>query len=187
MSKIPKKAKRVFAGEIFDVYHWEQEMYDGTTETFEMLRRQDTVQIIPTDGEKIYLAHQEQPQFTHGPQLTFLGGRVDKGEEPLTAAKRELREEAGMEADAWELIKSADQQFKIEWRVHYFIARGCRVVGEQRLDAGEKIDVVSVGFDEFIDFAQRYGRSAKDLLSNSLRINRTTDEFRELKKKIFAS
>ena len=32
--KLPEQAKKVFDGEIFDVYQWDQEMYDGSTETF---------------------------------------------------------------------------------------------------------------------------------------------------------
>ena len=36
--KVPKQAKRVFKGVIFDVYQWEQEMFDGTKEIFEKLK-----------------------------------------------------------------------------------------------------------------------------------------------------
>jgi hypothetical protein len=92
---IPKKsfpphAKRVFEGVIFDVYQWEQELYDGRTVMFERLVRPDTVTVygVLPDG-KILLAEQEQPgkpAFV-GPT----GGRVDPGEDALTAAKRELR------------------------------------------------------------------------------------------------
>lgn len=50
--KIPEDAKLVFKGVIFDVYQWEQEMFDGTYETFEAIKRVGTVQIIPTIGDK---------------------------------------------------------------------------------------------------------------------------------------
>ncbi len=43
---IPEQAELKFHGVIFDVYQWPQEMFDGSTETFEMLRRADTVKII---------------------------------------------------------------------------------------------------------------------------------------------
>ena len=36
---IPPEAKCVFRGKIFDVYQWPQRLYDGSTATFEMLRR----------------------------------------------------------------------------------------------------------------------------------------------------
>lgn len=38
---IPEQAGCVFHGEIFDVYQWQQEMFDGSYERFEMLRRPD--------------------------------------------------------------------------------------------------------------------------------------------------
>ena len=59
---MPENAKCVFKGEIFDVYQWEQEMYDGTKATFEKLKRPDTVVVFPVlpDGQ-IILTEQEQP------------------------------------------------------------------------------------------------------------------------------
>lgn len=35
---IPDHAKCVFKGVIFDVYQWEQKLYNGTTTTFEKLK-----------------------------------------------------------------------------------------------------------------------------------------------------
>src|SRR3989344_3150543 len=88
---IPEHAKKVFKGIIFDVYHWEQEMYDGTKVTFEKLKRSDTVVVfgVLPDG-KILLTEQEQPG-----KKSFIGatgGRVDEGEDVLSADKRELIE-----------------------------------------------------------------------------------------------
>jgi len=33
---VPEEAKLVFKGIIYDVYQWEQKMFDGTFSTFEM-------------------------------------------------------------------------------------------------------------------------------------------------------
>ena len=35
---IPENAKRVFKGIIFDVYQWEQELYNGSKAVFEKLK-----------------------------------------------------------------------------------------------------------------------------------------------------
>lgn len=43
---IPDSARRVFKGIIYDVYHWQQELHDGSATTFEMLRRTDTMSAI---------------------------------------------------------------------------------------------------------------------------------------------
>ena len=95
---IPENAKRVFKGIIFDVYQWEQELYNGSKAVFEKLKRPDTVIILPVlpDG-RIILIEEEQP----GSDLVIgiPGGRIDEGEEVLEAVKRELLEETGYEAE----------------------------------------------------------------------------------------
>jgi len=69
---IPDSAERVFEGKIYDVYQWPQRLYDGSTATFEMLRRPDTVQTIGVVGDKIIVLNDEQPN--RGARLSFVGG-----------------------------------------------------------------------------------------------------------------
>jgi 8-oxo-dGTP pyrophosphatase MutT (NUDIX family) len=149
---MPSDAKLVFKGKIFDVYQWEQEMYDGSTQTFERLKRPDTVVVFPVlpDG-RILLADQEQPD--KGPFVSALGGRVDEGEDIEEAARRELREESGYEAERLILWDAQQPVSKIEWAVLTFIAKGIKKFGEQKLDAGEKIKLKPVTFDELVEFA----------------------------------
>lgn len=147
---IPENAKRVFKGIIFDVYQWEQELYNGSKAVFEKLKRPDTVVILPVlpDG-KIILIEEEQP----GSDLVIgiPGGRIDEGEEVLEAAKRELLEETGYEADKFILWDVQQVVNKIDWVIYTFIAKGLRKIAEPKLDGGEKITLKHVSFDEFID------------------------------------
>jgi len=147
MGKIPKQAKKVFTGEIFDVYQWEQKLFDNSTATFEMLNRADTALVIATKGDKIYLAKEEQP--TKKMPHTLFGGRIEKGEKPLEAAKRELLEESGMVSNDWELMHSYQPLHKLDWEISYFIARDCEKIQKQNLDAGEKIEILGYSFEEF--------------------------------------
>lgn len=146
--KLPSVAKLVFKGKIFDTYQWEQKLFDGSSSTFEMLKRPDTVQVIPSMGTQLFLSYEEQP--THSLQYAFLGGRCEEGEEPLVSAKRELLEEAGFESSDWELFGSFEPFHKIEWQVHYFIARNCTRTQDPQLDAGEKIMVKEFSFADFV-------------------------------------
>ena len=107
--KIPPEAKCVFKGIIFDVYQWEQKMFDGSTATFEMLKRPNTLQVIAADENYIYLGQEEQPG--KGPFFSLFGGRQEPGEDPLAGAKRELLEESGLAADDWELLKQVNLPF----------------------------------------------------------------------------
>jgi len=147
-SKIPPHAQRVFKGEIFDVYQWPQEMYDGSTATFECLKRPNTVLVIAMQGDEVLYAEQEQPGKK--PFLSLFGGRAEEGEEPLETAKRELLEETGMVSDIWEPLFSKTVGGKIDWTIYYFIARGCRKVQEPRLDPGEKITLKSTTVENFL-------------------------------------
>ncbi|MDP3947720.1 MAG: NUDIX hydrolase [bacterium] len=148
--EMPPHAKRVFKGIVFDVYQWEQELFDGSLQTFEKLKRPDTVMIIPVlDNGKILVANQEQPGKV--PFIGLLGGRVDEGEDVFRAAERELKEESGYEATEWELFDAVQPVSKIDWVVYTLIAKNCKRTAQQSLEAGEKIDVKEVTFDEFID------------------------------------
>jgi len=151
---IPEHAHLAFKGILFDVYQWEQELYDGRKVTFEKLKRPDTVLIFPVlpDG-KIILAEQEQP----GKDLFVgaFGGRVEEGEDILTGAKRELLEESGYEAEEYVLWHAVQPSGKIEWAVYVFIAKGLKKVAELNLDGGEKIKAMTVTLEELIEAATK--------------------------------
>ncbi len=145
---MPESAARVFHGEIFDVYQWEETGYDGRKMTFERLIRPDTVSVIAvTEDGKILMNRESQPA---SPEFISLpGGRVDAGEDALDGAKRELLEETGYSSNDWELFSSDQPVHKIEWAVFIFIARNCKKTAEQKLDGGEKITTSLLDFDEF--------------------------------------
>ena len=146
---IPESAKRVYKGQIFEVYEWPQKLFDGSVETFEKIKRPDTVGVIPiTDEGKILLAEQEQPGTV--PFVGLISGRMEEGEDPLTTIKREFLEEAGYEAREYKLWIAEQLTNKIDWAAYIFIANGLKRVSEPNLDSGEKSKLLEVGFDEFI-------------------------------------
>jgi 8-oxo-dGTP pyrophosphatase MutT (NUDIX family) len=160
---IPDNAKKVFEGVLFDVYQWEQELFDGTKTLFEKLKRPDTVVVFPVlDDGKILLTEQEQPGKE--PFMGATGGRVDKGEDILHAAKRELLEESGYEASEFILWDAQHPTSKIDWVVYSFIAKGLKKVSDMNLDAGEKITLKPVSLDEFIDIAINKNFVEKEIL-----------------------
>lgn len=179
---IPAQAIRVFEGVIFDVYQWEQKMYDGSTTTFEKLKRRDSVNVLPvTDEKKIVLTRQEQPGTK--PFVGAIGGVIDKGEAPLVAAKRELLEEGGMTSDEWSLLDARQLSTVIDWVLYTFVARGVLVTAELNLDAGEKIELMEVTFDELVDIVatDEYRDTEVSLM---ILCAKQLDKLNELKSKI---
>lgn len=181
--KIPKEAKRVFKGVIFEVYHWQQKMFDGSYETYEALKRPNTVQIIATKDGKIILGYEQQPDMEK-PLYVTLGGKQEEGEEPLVAAKKELLEEAGLVSDYWELIKIYRPFGKIIWEIYLFVARNCKKVAEQNLDPGEKIELKEVSFDEFVEIVISDEFWGKIIGNDVFRI-KAEGRLDELRKKLF--
>lgn len=178
--KIPEQAKKVFNGVIFDVYQWEQKMFDDTTATFEQIKRPNTLMVIPTMGDKIIISEQEQPG--HKRDSGLLGGRQNPDETPTQGAQRELLEESGLSSADWELYKTFEPHAKLDWTLYYFVARDCQKVQEPNLDAGEKIRTFGVSFDEFVDIIlgdDFYGTDFS-LYVVKLKIRNRLDELRTL-------
>lgn len=162
---IPPDAKMVFKGKIFEVWQWEQKLFDGTTATFERLKRPDTAMVVATVGDKILLQEEQQPDSK--PFLSIPGGRCDDGEDSLESAKRELLEETGYVSDDWQLMLEESPVSKMQWTVYIYVARNCKKVQAPELDAGEKILSRLISFDEFVALAENpsfYERELKPVL-----------------------
>lgn len=178
---IPDHAKLVFKGVIFDVYQWEQKMYDGSIATFEKLKRPDTAIVFPVlpDG-RILLTEQSQP----GKEVFIgaTGGRVDEGEDILTAAKRELLEESGYEAQEFVLWDAQQPTSKIEWSVYTFVAKGLKKVSDIHLDPGEKIQLKPVTFDELVELSTNKSFAEKEIIPMLLEAKLHPEKKEELRR-----
>lgn len=147
--KLPEHAKKVFKGITFDVYHYEQELFDGTKKIFEKLTRQDTIDVIAIDEEgKILILEEEQPGRPPFYWLVWWTCEID--EDSIETAKRELLEETGMQSENWELFSEYPRRSRILYTNRIYIARNCRKFQVPMLEAGEKIHVRPVSWDEFL-------------------------------------
>ncbi|MDP3881221.1 MAG: NUDIX hydrolase [bacterium] len=161
-TKIPKQAKKVFSGVLFDIYQWKQKMFDGSTSTFEAIKRKsDSVGVIPvTKDKKIILTKQIHP--AREPFRCTVGGRTDPGETPIETAKREMLEESGCVAKSFVLLYKNQPSSKIDFAVYVFAALGAEKVTKPNPEPGEKIKVIKTDFEGFLKIATRADFRARE-------------------------
>lgn len=151
---LPEHAKKVFQGERWHVYQWEQIQFDGSIRTYESVKRFDTVVIYPVIGDKVIIVEEEQPHWGTKSNSIIAGG-VEDGEDVFNAAARELEEESGMVFKNLYLVHMEQKSKDIHSVSYVFIAKDLVETKGIKPDAGERIEVKSVGFNELIILAKQ--------------------------------
>jgi ADP-ribose pyrophosphatase len=157
MLRIPFHAEKVFSGTLHDIYQWQQEMFDGSFQVFEGIKRRDAVVVIAITSEsKIVMNYESQP----GSEPCFglpSGGSED--DDLLREAQRELEEETGYTSNQWKKLYTADilDYDRMDWSNHVYVARDCQRNGTRSDDPGERIYPELVSFEEFVSMSQLPG------------------------------
>lgn len=143
-SETTVSSRDMYRGELLHVLKDEVRLPGGGTSSREYIRHQGAAMIIAfLDRETVILERQfRYPLRRHFIELP--AGKIDRGEQGLDTAQRELREECGYTATRWghlatlhPCIGYADE------RIEVFVARELTFVGSQ-LDDGEFLDVLPV-------------------------------------------
>lgn len=133
MTEYPVVAsEQVFDGNVISVHVDTLRMPDGSTATREIVDHPGAVAIVALDADdRIVLVNQYRPAL--GRRLDELpAGLLDvDGEPPLTAARRELAEEAGLAAGQWQVLVDLNSSpgFSDE-AIRIYLARDLHDTGE---------------------------------------------------------
>jgi len=123
---------------------------------FLSVRTRDFVAIVAvTDTDEVVLIR----SYKHGLRSISLAcpaGYIEDGEEPLAAAKRELREENGYDASSWAPLGHyvVDGNYGM-CTEHVFLARGARPVSEQASGDLEEIEVLPLPRRDIVTLLRR--------------------------------
>ncbi len=122
---------------------------DGTQGSYSVIQVKPGVCVLPVEDGFVYLG--EEFRYAMGKWcLEAASGGSDPGEDFLTTAKRELKEELGIEAREWtgEGTFHANTSF-INGPLQLFVARGL-TLGEPKADSNEQIRRVKVSLSEAV-------------------------------------
>ena len=108
--------------------------------------------LIMDDDSNVYLAN-EYKYAVDAVLPGVFGGALDDGEEPISAARRELEEESGLIARDIIPLGALDPLTTIiKQREYCFLARGVKS-GKRHLEDLEVINVIKVPFSTAVDWA----------------------------------
>ncbi|PZP29926.1 MAG: ADP-ribose pyrophosphatase [Roseateles depolymerans] len=145
----------VYSGHFLHVQRDRVLLPDGRESAREFIRHPGAVMIVPLLDDGRLLLERQYRYPMERVMLEFPAGKLDAGEEPLACARRELAEETGYRAAEWAYAGILHNAIAYsDEGIHIFFARGLER-GEQHLDEGEFLELVTHTASELDGLALR--------------------------------
>ena len=142
------ESKEIFAGRVIRVTYDTVRLENGNTSTREVVHHHGGACILPVDeAGNVYLVRQFR--YAIGEEIWELpAGKLEAGEDPFGAAKRELGEECGLTADHFEDLGVVYPTVGYDSeRIYIWAATGLHPAA-QHLDEDEFLDVVKMPLEK---------------------------------------
>ena len=149
------------SGKFLKVETHKVEFDDGTViDDWQWVVTPDYVTLLVETREGTFIVFRQQKYALEEEALSVVGGYIEPGEDPLPAAKRELLEETGFEADEWiELGTYGVDANRGFCKANLYFARGAHRIQEPNADDLEAYEILFLTKEELID-ATKAGRFA---------------------------
>lgn len=152
-------SEKLFENPYFTLRSNSYRLPDGVVkDPYYVIERPDAAIIFPLtpDGE-VVLVRQYRPPLDLM-ELGLPAGLVEPGEEPETAARRELLEETGYAGGEWETLGAVASSpgLKSNW-AYLYLVRGVEEVAAPDLDEHERVDVMRVPVGKMRSLVQSGG------------------------------
>jgi 8-oxo-dGDP phosphatase len=139
-----EESSRRYTSPFLELYEDRVTKPDGTPGSYATVTLKAGVVVLPvSDDGQVHLTRQFRYAVGRD-SVEAASGAIEEGEEPLAAARRELREELGLLADSWTDLGTADLDTSIvRCPVRLFVARALRTTDVDP-DPTERIERLTV-------------------------------------------
>lgn len=137
--------------DLFTVFEDSIELPNGEKRTYHSVKRSNAITVIPvTADNEIYLIKQYRHMYEKW-MFEAVAGMVDSGEDPLTSAQRELKEEIGIEAKNWTQLGVTNAAGSVvTWDQYIYLATEL-TVGIAQLESSEQIELIKMPFEQAVE------------------------------------
>lgn len=144
------KSEKIFEGKVISLKVDDVLLPDGATSKREVINHPGAVAIIAiTENNKILLVEQFRKALERS-IIEIPAGKIEKDEEPIVTARRELEEETGYTTDSLHYLQSfATSPGFADEIIHVFVARHLtKMQTPAQLDEDEFVELMEVSLEE---------------------------------------
>lgn len=153
MKKFEEKtihSEKIFTGKVISLKVDDVILPNGETSKREIINHPGAVAIIAiTDNNKLLVVEQYRKALERS-IIEIPAGKLEKGEEPIVTARRELEEETGYTTDSLEFVQAfATSPGFADEIIHVFLARNLKKLQTPvQMDEDEFVELMEVSLEE---------------------------------------